>query len=321
MMTDADIQPYDITCGETVQYGYYAALEVVFNQFLNELESYFFDEFNTSLEFSYEINTGLKFKRFLERLISPQPIFLFNLSPLIGDCLLVMENRGANLLLAREDLHQSRKIPINNQFVLNNNHSESIQVVVEELLSRLCDCWKKILPVNSKLKKLVSNKIKARVMSPVEACVIVRVKLQQNNFSTYWDFCFSDYQLDQVIKKFGSTLLLAGNGEARENELTKQYFTDLLLSESHYRLTGILGQLSISEKELLESFNNQSVIPIKSDIANNAIITINERPLLSGSVGLTSDQIALQVNGKYERKKIEEKGKRKSFSKIQFPNL
>ncbi len=321
MITPANIQPYDITCGEKVQYGYYAALEVVFNQFLNELESYFFDEFNTSLEFSYDIITGLKFKKFLERLESPQPIFLFNLSPLIGDCLLTMENRSANLLLAREKLRENRKTAVNNQFILNNSHSNDIQVVIEQLLGRFCDCWEKILPVESKLKKLVSNKIKARILSPVEACVIVRINLRQNHFSTYLEFCFSDYQLDQVIKKFGSKLLLAGNGEARESETTKRYFTELLLSESHYLISGVLGELNISEKELLESFQNQTVIPIKSDIRNNAIVTINEKPLLSASVGMTNDQIALQVNGKYERKMVEEKIKQKSFSKIQFPTI
>ncbi len=319
MTTPTDFIAYDITCGETVHYGYYAALEVVFNQYLNELESYFFDEFNTSLEFSYEIITGMKFNKYLDRLQKPQPIFLFNLFPLIGDCLLVMENRAANLLLAKQKLNKSRKTGVNNQFSLNTENSQQIQATISRLLNLFSDCWEKILPVQGKLKKLVSNRIKARIMSPAEASVIVRVNLSQNQFSTYWEFCFSDYQLDQVIKKYGSKLLLAGNGETRENSLTNKYFSELLLKESNYHLTGVLGELHISEKELLDSYHNQSVIPISSDISKNVIVTVNDKPLLSASAGVTNDQIALQINGKYEKKKVEERIRQKPFLKLEFP--
>lgn len=319
MITLTDVQPYDITNGEKVHYGHYAALEVVFNQFCNELESFFFDEFNTSFEFSYQIETGLKFRHFQERIKSPQPIVLFCLSPLIGDCLLLMENRSTNLLLARDRLMERKRTAISNRFVLTRDHQQEIQETIEPLLTRFCSCWERILPVSSKLKKLVTNKIKARVMSPAEACVIVKVSLKQNQFSTEWEFCFSDYQLDQVIKKHGAKLLLAGNGEARENESTRRYFTELLLSDSHYQISGCLGVLRVSEKELLESFEKQTVLPISSEISDNAIITINGKPLLSASIGMTNEKIALQVNSRYERKKVEEKGKKRSFSKIHFP--
>jgi len=144
--------------------------------------------------------------------------------------------------------------------------------------------------------------------------------LNQNQFSTYWEFCFSDYQLDQVIKKYGSKLLLAGNGETRENCLTNRYFSELLLKESNYHLTGVLGELHISEKELLDSYHSQTVIPINNDISKNVIVTVNEKPLLSASAGVTNDQIALQINGKYEKKKVEERIKQKPFLKIEFPN-
>jgi len=321
MADSIDIKPFDITCGEKVHYGYYAALEVVFNQYLNELESYFFDEFNTSLEFSYEILTGMKFRQFLDRIENPQPIFLFNLTPVIGDCLLIMENRSANLLLAQDNLHANRKTSISNQFSLNSDHSVKIQGKIDKLLSLFSNCWENILPVSSTLQKLVSNKIKARIMSPVEGCVTVRVTLKQNQFSTYWEFCFSDYQLDQVIKKYGSKLLLTGDRQVRKNKATKQYFSELLLNESQFSLTGVLGDLNISEQDLLDSYHNQTVIPIQNEISNNAVITVNDKPLLSASIGISNDHVALQVNGKYDRKKVEEKEKQKSFSKIHFPNI
>ncbi|NQU65712.1 MAG: hypothetical protein HQ517_15730 [SAR324 cluster bacterium] len=319
MVTSAEIKAFDITCGETVQYGYYAALEVVFNKYLIELESYFFDEFNTSLEFSYEILTGLKFNRYLKSIHNPQPIFIFNLSPLIGDCLLIMESRAVNLLLAQNQLNSKRKTGVNNRFSLNTENSSQIQATIEQLLGLFSGCWEKILPVESKLKKLVSNKIKARVMSPAEASVIVRVTLNQNQFSTFWEFCFSDYQLDQVIKKHGSTLLLAGNGEIRENHLIQKHFSDLLLQESNYQLKGVLGELLISEQMLLDSYHDQAVIPIINDISKNVVVTVNEKPLLSAVAGVTNDQIALQINGKYEKKKVEERVRQKPFHELKFP--
>jgi len=315
------VKPYDITAGEKVSYGYYAALEVVFSQFLNELESYFFDEFNSSLSFDYKIVTGLKFKKYLNGLVNPQPIILFSLSPIIGNCLLVMENRSANLLLSREKLRSNKRTAVSNQFGLNAKHASEIQLTIEQLLNRFCGCWEKILPVKSRLQKLVTNTIKARVMSPVEACVVVKVSLRQNRFATYWEFCFSDYQLDQVIKQFGSQLLLAGNGEARANDQTKKYLTDLLLNECQYFIKGIVGEISISEHELIECYQKQKVIPVKNAIESNAIVSINDHPLLFGYIGSTNDQIAIQINGKYDNKTVEQKVKQKSFNKIRFPQL
>ncbi|MCP4751533.1 MAG: hypothetical protein GY866_11615 [Proteobacteria bacterium] len=319
MNVQPDIERYDITCGEKIQYGYYAALEVVFKKYIGELESYFFDEFNLSFQFDFEIKTGMKFREYLNGIEQPTPIFIYGLSPLKGDCLFLMENRSANLILAKAALNKSKRISLSNRFQLNAGNSRDIQHTVEDLLDLFQKSWENIFTVNSKLKKLVSNKIKAKVMNPAEACIAVKINMTQNNYAAYWEFCFSAYQLDQIIKKYGAKVLLAGKGEVRENQKIREYFTDLLLKESSYELRGIIGELNISQKELEESYHSEKVLPLKNVLNQNVIIQLNKVPILSASAGVTHENLSLQVNGKFEKVKVDIKQQQKPFSKLQFP--
>ncbi len=319
MSASPSIRSYDITCGEQVEYGYYAALEVVFKQYLSELESFFFDAFNLTFDLDFDIRTGLKFKEYLNGIKQPSPIFIFELPPLRGKSLLVMENLSANLILSKDKLNKKGKVAIGNRFQINANNYRSIQPIVEELIGLFARSWQKIFKVETKLKKLVSNRIKAKVLNPVEACILVRIDMKHKDLATFWEFCFSSYQLDWIMKKYGSKALLAESNGNQQDQNIKEYFTRLLLEESTYELRGILGKLRISQKELVESYNTQTVLPLKNDLNKNAVVYLNDAPVLSANVGTTNKNLALQVNGKFEKVKGETKQKKRPFTELQFP--
>lgn len=320
MMQCEDVRNYDITGGEKVEFGYYSALEVIFKQFLHRLESFYYDEFNLPFNINFDIVTGTKFSRYIEQIEQPLPIFVFELPPLRGEGLLLLDNRSANLIFSKEQLHKNKRVGIDNRFRIDTDNCEAVKKHVESVLTLFDESWQRIYKVKSKLKKLVSNKIKAKVMSPAESCIIVRINFSQADFQTYWEFCFSAYHLDRIIKQYGSKALLAGNGEAQEDDKIRQYFTDLLFDDSAYELTGVLGSLSVSQRDLEESYSTHSVIPIKNEIDQNVVIKLNRIPVLSASVGLTNDNISVQLNGKLEKIRAKIKQKNKPFSPLRFPS-
>ena len=225
-----------------------------------------------------------------------------------------------NLIFSKDQLNRNKRVGIDNRFRVDIETGEIVKKHVESVLTLFKECWQRIYKVDSKLKRLVSNRIKAKVMSPAEACIIVRINIEQSDFQTYWEFCFSAYHLDRIIKQYGSKALLAGNGEAQEDEKIKQYFTDLLFDDSAYELTGVLGSLMVSQKDLEESYNNSTVIPIQSEINQNAVVKLNSIPVLSGGVGITNDNISVQINGKLEKIKNKIKQMHKPFSPLKFPS-
>jgi len=314
-----EIEPYDITGGEKVQYGRYAALEVVFDQYISELESYFLDEYNVLFELDYSIQNGLKFKDYLKSLAYQIPIVAFELYPLKSECLLILDNRSTNLMLQKETIKSQQKTSIGKNPFADKSDSLALKNELEKLLIHFDDSWKNILKVKSKLNSLVFNKIKAKVMDETEACIVVRIFMKQKQYKAVWEFCFSAYQLDRIIEKFGSRVLLAGNNKTNRNPLIKEYLTKMLLKESTYDLTAELGTLDISQKKLVDSFKKQEIIPIKSSIRHNITVNLNKSPMLSAQLGLTHDFLSLQINGKYEAIKESVKEDIKPFSAIRFP--
>ncbi|MBU2511805.1 hypothetical protein KJ966_10715 [bacterium] len=319
MTVNQKIKPYDITNNEKVTYGYYSALEVVFQQFIGKLESYFFDEFKLAFDFSVELKTGIKFRNYFETLNKPAPLFVFNLFPFTRDSILKIDNCFINLILAKEELFKKGKIALGNGFSLENTNSSLVKSSIEKILDLFQDSWKNIYPVEYNLKRLVSNRIKARVMDLSESCVVIKLTMSQKAFHSSWEFCFSTYQLDRIIKKRGAQGLLAASSPQQLDQKIKDYLTRLLMQESEYEISGVLGTINLSSNQLFESFKNKTIIPIENNLKNRAVIKLNKTPILAADIGQTANQISLQIKNSYESFKNETQKERKNFSAIQFP--
>ncbi len=318
MTVGYSVKPYDITCGEKVKYGVYAALEIVFQQYINKLELFFFDEFKLAFDFDFKIKTGIKFNKYLESVKQPSPVFVFKLHPVSKDCLFVADNRIVNLILAKNSLFENGKADIPNSFQINSKNCEKIKTTFKTFLDLFQDSWKSVHNVESKLKKLVSNRIKAKIMDPAESCIICSVTIKQKRFKSEWEFCFSNYQLDRIIEKHGTKALLTNHSYSPINPRIREFLSEILIQETKYELKGILGQLEISPNDLIESFNKKKVIPFKNEINNNVTVMLSEYPILSAIAGETNERLSLQVNGKYETVKKTAADVKKSFSKIKF---
>jgi flagellar motor switch protein FliM len=179
--------------------------------------------------------------------------------------------------------------------------------------------WAKVHRIECKLKRVVSNKIKAKVMDNTESCVVVSIEMKQNRFVSHWDFCFSTYLLDRIIEKRGAKGLLAASGHHRGQEKkVKEYFEKLLLEESRYQIDAVLGFINLSSKDLWDSYQNKTVIPIKNVVQGHAEVQLNKNPILAAEIGETAGQISLKVADSFSTMASVIKKSKKSFSKLTF---
>ena len=292
---------------------------MVFKQFIERLESYFFDEFKLALDFSFKLKTDTKYRNYFATLEKPAPIFVFNLFPFTRDSILKVDNRLINLLLSKQELFNRGRIGLNNNFSLESSSRTEVKDSIESLLKLFQLSWKNIYPVECNLRKLVSNRIKAKVMDLAESCVVVDLAISQNRFHSNLEFCFSTYQLERIIEKRGAKGLLVGSDTAVKDDRIKKHFTKLLIEESNYEISGVLGSLNVSTKQLSESFCNNKVIPIENNLKNRAIVKLNKTPILAADIGQTGGQISLRIKNSYESFEMETKKEKKDFSSIQFP--
>lgn len=315
------ITKFDITRGEHIQCGYYAALESVVEQFVRKLETHFFDEFGLSMHFEYQIKNGNKFRDMHEKMAEHSPIFVLGLSPLRGESLLVMDNKSANLLVSKQELQRDGKVTLKNHFTLDASKRTIIEHQVKELLTHFESSWSNIFKLKCVLKRLVSHKIKAKVMSPLEACVTLQIKAHYHDFEGDWCFYFSAYQLDSIMKTYRNKALLIGESGDWEDKHIKDYLSNLLLGSSEYEAKGVLGKLVISQEKLLKSYEDGIVLPIVSSINTNIEIQLNKESMLAGTLGDTNGIVALQVNGGYEAVVEEIKLQGKPFQQTTFSPL
>lgn len=319
MTSEKNIKPFDITNGERISYGFYSALEVIFQQFINKLEVLFYDEFKLAFDFTYTISTGIRFNKYLDTLNLPTPLFIFGLQPFMSDSILKTDNRFINLILSKNVLKKEGRISIDNSFSLENSNSVTIKNMIDQLLLLLESSWAKTHHVECKLKRVVSNKIKAKILDGSESCVVVAIEMKQNKFISRWEFCFSTYLLDRIIEKRGAKgLLVASEHHRGQEEKIKEYFKRLLMEESRYQIDAVLGSIFLSSKDLLDSFHNKTVIPIKNVVQNHAEVRLNNNPILAAEVGETSGQISLKIADNYTTMASSLRKSKKKFSKLTF---
>ena len=316
-----DVKPYDISGGETVACGYYAALESIFRRYIGALEVQFYDRFNKVFEFDYEIQTGSKFQPYLQSLPTPVPIFLFQLIPLSGESLLIMGNGWCNLFLNTRNAAMRNTILQDDSFGVTVHNSQFMGKLASQTIRRFCFCWKDIQHVEGKLRRLVSNQIKAKVMDPLETCVLVKVKSRYKDFEAWCQFCFSSYQLDTIMREYRHKALIIGEATRREHRADRSAMVDLLMSETPYKVSGELGRMHLSQDALMKSLRRGDVLPFDNRIDNDVTVKINGIPILSAVPGVTDDGLSLKINGRLADVVNRAKERKKHFSKLTFPCL
>lgn len=321
MIENPTIKPYDITNGEKVTYGYYSALEVVFSQFLNKLETYFYDSYNLSFNLSFSIKTDIKYSRYLNSIEQPSPLFIFGMSPLMRDSIVKIDNRFVNLILSREELYKNGKVAIDNRFTLSQENSDRVKNSMEELLELFQESWQGVSQVNCTLKKLVSNKIKAKVMGETESCAVVTIKLQQNKYVSTCEFCMSTYQLDRIMEKRGARGLIAAYGSQPQDSFVRNHLTRVLMEESRYELKAVLGTLKLSHKDIIDSYRKNQIIPLETEIKDYVSLYLNEIPILAATLGTSKSKISLRIDNAFDAAKKQSENRPSSFSEITFKKV
>ena len=318
-MNQTNYKNYDITRGETIQQGYFAALEVILRRYTSSLESYFFEVFKIHCQFSTSIQPNLQLRDYLAKIEQPSPIFIFGFSPLRTDSLLVMENRLANLLLNREELFSEGKATIPKKFTVTGENYHVLEETTEKLLSILSESWGKLQEADCNLKQLVSHRIKAKVLAPTESVVVVKVNLQYHGFSTGFEFCLSAYELDPILKKYGKKALLSGYCEKDASAEERSHLNEAVQKRTNYQIKGYLGEMMLSKEALVEAEKNNAVLPISNILKDNLLVTLNGEPVFNAVTGESRDMAALQVIGPYQEGKEEAKKTPPPFKASSFP--
>lgn len=300
-----------------IKTGRFRWFDIVMRRWSHLLQSTLYD----SLGILYEVATlpsdWMRFREFTGIIEKHQPIYIFEVGLLKGCGLMVVNNKFAHQCLCdtpKERLAaQSEELP-----PLNPQKQKKIQNVLERMMIDFSKSWDNIFDVQSHLKKITTHTSRARVMAPFEKCVVGRLLLRSHGTISDIILCFPYLTLDGLFQKLNRKKILPP--EIIEHQLPelKDHFQSLL-EQFQYELSVEIGNVKFKPESQNSSIKVGDILPVQSVIGSELIVKINQKPVLTGEIGVSDENYAIKVSGKYEEKKLQFRQRPRPFTALNWP--
>jgi flagellar motor switch protein FliM len=303
------IQSYRFGQAERLQYGRFPALDTVFYRWARALEEVLFDAFHTEVYAGSSVVEEMKFADFHAALKHPRPIYFFELPPLQGTALLVLDNRFAALATHPEEARRNE----GHLTPLTRHNYHSLQAVVIRMMAAFDRSWEGLHPVAARLRKITPHLFRARILSGFEPCLTAQLHVSGEGISSRMMVCLPRVMLDpigaalreQAIIPSLSPVQMAVEGAG-------------LLDEAPHTLTVRLGHIQSTLDA--EQLRVGEVFSLESDTGSQAVMEINGAPSLLGTIGEAGGRYAVQVTGAYQEVRESPIKPPESFQQVDWPN-
>lgn len=309
------IDPYAFQEAEQLRLGRFPVLDTILYRWARYIEETLFEQFQIEMYAGASIVEEMKFSAFYASLKAPKPIYFVDLRPLEGRALLVLDNRFANLCINRVD-ETGGPARDADRLTLAPHNQGRLQHVVTRMMEDFERSWHDVHPVQVSLKKVTTFLFRARILQSYERCLVAQIHLSGERVSARLTWCFPRILLDSILPELQRSRVipsLVPERQARARVASQQ-----LLEAMDYRLSVSLGRLDPNPGEF--GFEEGSVIPLRGDLGGGAVISINGRPLLAGSVGETHGRYAVRVTGPYRQERVLQAAQGESFRSVHWPS-
>jgi flagellar motor switch protein FliM len=303
------IQSYRFGDAERVQYGSYPLLDTVMYRWARALEDVLFDELRTEVYAGSSTVEDMRFAAFHSSLKYARPIYRFELRPFSGLGMLVLDNRFANLCLG--GTAQSRGDAAGIQLTQQNHRR--MQAVVQRMMTEYDRCWAGVHSVQSSLRKITTYLFRARYLHPYESCLVAQVHLSGRHISSRLMILLPRLMLEPIWPRISEQRIippLGGNAVVVSGAATA-------VADAPYRLEVRMGHIRTSLAA--DTLHVGSVFALESDSGPDAVLELNGKPVLVGTVGTVEDRYAIQVTGQYVAQRASAVKPPELFQAVQWP--
>ncbi len=291
--------------------GRFPWMDIVIQRWAHLLETTLFEQLGIVFDIETPLVVWKRFEQFYTDIKRRQPLYIFQ-TQYQGEGLLVIGNKFAHACLQQS----AKKLLKNQPDTIPNLASENQEKLHRILLYMLRDfekSWTGIADFKLSLIRMTSLRFRAKIMTPLEKCVITRVLLHGHGFSSDMTLCFPYSSLDAIFQKLAKKKILPTPSTDYNYSALQKHFFQIFLEEE-YEMVAELGTVEMTPKTTLRI---GGVIPLTSYTDKKLAIKINGVPVLFGEVGQTQKNYAVRV---LDQPKKEEVCKPPvEFSEIQWP--
>lgn len=303
------VEPYSFHDAERIRYGRFPIMDTVLYRWARKIEETLFDKFRAELYAGASVVEEMKFSSFFASLKRPRPIYTFTMDPFQGEGLFVLDNRFASLCLGGP----AKAAPAGTR--LGPHNHRQLQAVVQAMMDDFDRCWADVLQVKTHLKKLTTYLFRARILNAHEPCFVAQIHLSGGQISSRLTWCFPRVMLESALARLS------------EPNIVPSLFPDRiplpkgdpgqLIDQVPYTVGVTLGKVKIriGGHELRVG----NVLPVESEVGADAVVDVNGRPLLVGTVGEVEGRYAVRLTGSYAERLRQYRTEPGPFREIQWP--
>jgi flagellar motor switch protein FliM len=177
------------------------------------------------------------------------------------------------------------------------------------------ESWQDVHPLRVHLRKVTTFLFRARILSSHERCLVAQIHLSGEHVSARLTWCFPRILLDPILPELQAGRVIPSLVPERQSRARLPGAS--ALESMDYRLTVSLGRL---DPKPGFAFEEGGVIPLRAEAGGQAVILVNGRPLLIGTVGEAQGRYAVRVTAPYREERPLQLPDSAAFRPVQWPS-
>jgi flagellar motor switch protein FliM len=286
---ESHAESYDLTSQSRMLRDQFSALDEVYDKFTISLRKSLSSSLQRPIEVDFISMEMRRFEEFLKAFSHPTSFNIFNMEPLIGSAMLVIE---ANLVFSLIDcMFGGDGKPISQMREFTLIEQRMMRKFTVEVLKNLENSWKIIWSLDFVLKKTETKPEFIHVFAPNDLVIVVVFSMIGGEITGNIHLCIPYLMLESIKDKLSSSYL-------REAELENTWSFQLqdLLMETTVGISAELGRTSAHTVRDLLDLQSGDVIKFSSGPQGTVTVTVEGIPLYQGLPGVRNGNRAVQIS-------------------------
>ncbi|MDY6880744.1 MAG: flagellar motor switch protein FliM [Desulfatiglans sp.] len=287
---ESGVTLYDLTSQRVLLRNQFSALEEVYDKFRVYLDSSLSLSLQTRIEVQFISKEMIKYEKFIQGFSNPTSFNIYDMDPLIGSALLVIE---PNLVFSLIDcMFGGEGKPLEEVREFTHIETMMMKKFSVEILSNLEKAWGVVYPLKISLKRTETNPTYVHLYDPSDMVIIVAFSIQGEEFSGRVYLCTSSLMLEPIKDEL--------SGKRRRDSGTENVWgpqLKSLIKETEATLVAELGSTSAYTVRDLCNLHQGDIIALNKGPEDPVILKAEGVSKYYGFPGVVKGSKAIQVSG------------------------
>ena len=290
---NAEAVSYSLTTQNIILRDQFYALEEVYDKFVTLMNQMLSSTLQRSIQVEFISAEMTSYQEFMRDFSNPTCFQIFNMQPLHGSALLVIEPGLFYSLI--DCMFGGDGKPMNSVREFTMIEQRMINKLTHEVLQKLQDAWATVYDLRLSLTKTEIKPEFVHLLAPDDSMVDIVFAIRGEEFSGNMHIGISYLTLEPIKDKLSAKYL-----QKKETELTWASQVQKLLQDTPVMLIAELGKTTKTVRHLLD-LHIDDIIKLDKGPEDLITVSVDHIPKFVGYPGVIKGNRAVEIAGKYKK--------------------